>query len=217
MKKVTTFETSDWVLSFMEGLSCPRSVTVAILYRYGQVADIQLLDCQPVHYNSADSYRRAAAATKLLSKITSFDTDLDPEAYACATWLDTEKQCFRSNRRINEILDFGTEYGVPVPDAVDFFDRVKGNVEMLIGSRPPHIVRGCFGPGATLSDKSVRTTVPHKMSTTPTLTASAWVHVPDWMSSKWAAACAARGDSELLEVGGNTYFQVPKNAKTNRM
>lgn len=215
MKNVTTLEVSDWVLSYMEGLSCPRALTVAILYRAGAIGAIQELDCPPSDYIDADHYRRSVSATKLLSKITSLETGLDPAEAGFLKWIDTEHQCFRSNQRINEILDFGTEYGVPVPKAVEFFDRLRANVEALIGKAPPKLVRGVFGPGATLSDKSVRTTVPHKMSSTPTMTPDAWVHVPDWMSEKWAAACAARGDL-ITEVRGNTYFQVKKNAKFHR-
>lgn len=214
MEKVTTLEVSDWVLSYLEGLSCPRALTVAVMYRHGMIADIQLLDCPPVNYLNADHYRRAVAATKLMSKLT-LKTELDPVTTATEAWLAAEKQCFCNNTRLYEMLDFGTDQGVPTPAASSFFDAVRENMVWLIGKCPPRNVQGVFGPGATISDTSARTTVPHKMSSIPTLTASAWVHLPDWMSSRWAAACAARGDS-VSEVCGNVYFQVPKNAVTNR-
>ena len=215
MNKAVIPEVNDWVLSYMEGLRCPRSVTCAIMYRYGMVDELQQLELMPAHYADADTYRRAAAATKLLSKIPFRSETMDPAKTALDTWHSAERQCFVSNQRFYELMDYGTLYGVPCDRGLEFLRRLREEVRRLIGDRPPVVIQGVFGPGATMSDMSVRSTVPHKMSSTPTMTPSAWVHLPAWMTSKWAAACAARGDC-ITEVDGNIYFQVSKNAKTNR-
>lgn len=215
MNKAVIPEVNDWVLSYMEGLRCPRAVTCAIMYRYGMVGELQSLELNTRNYIDADTYRRAAAATKLLSKLPLEAPELNPVKAALDTWFAAEKQCYISNKRFNELLDFGTLNGEPCPRGVEFLQKLRKNVIRLIGDRPPVEIQGVFGPGATMSDKSVRTSVPHKMSTTPTLTPSAWVHLRAWMASRWAAACAARGDC-MMEVRGNVYFQVPKNAKTMR-
>lgn len=183
---------------------------------WGQLVD---LTCDPRHYSSAEDYRAAACATDLLRKIDdpSLIPGLDLEARALEKWLWAEKECFKTNRRLNEIFDFGTLSGSPVEEAIlDFFQGVRKNLLYLVGGGPRNDCEvGRFGPGATVSDKSGRVTVPDKMSSVPTLTSSAMFYLFPWAGTKWGEASARRGD-EVSFVRGNHFFTVPKSATSRR-
>lgn len=214
--ELLTPEVKELALSYMAGLNCARSLTVAVMLRYGEWEQLLNLECSPGNYCDAESYLRATSATDFLRKVELKVPGIDPEAAALRKWREAEQQCFRTNRRIYEIMDFGTLGGSPVPDwLLGFIAKVRKNLVDLIGEHAPSVFPGRFGPGATVSDPSYRTTVLHKMASTPTLTTSALFFLVPWTGTKWAAACAARGDVSSV-VRGNYFFTVPKTAKVSR-
>ncbi|DAD51085.1 RNA-directed RNA polymerase [ssRNA phage SRR7976299_11] len=202
--------------TLMEGLGTPRALAVAMLLKYGEWDQLTQLSVSPDQYDCPDRYLRDMAATSFLKKMDGLPVDIDLEAATFKQWLWAEKQCFRTNQRFNEISDFGTLNGSPVPEGILLFlDGVKKNLKQLLGENPPQLFDGRFGPGATMSDISGRTTVLHKMSSVPTSTPSALFYLVPWTGTKWAAACAARGDVPET-VRGNAYFTVNKHSRIKR-
>jgi len=201
----------------MEGLDSARSLTVAIMLREGMWDQVVKLTCDPRHYNTAEQYLRAASATDFLRKIQVEIPGIDPEAAAIEKWWEAERTCFVTNRRLNEITDFGTLSGTPVDQRIlDFLQDLKRWFTWLVGDGPPASFDGAFGPGATLSDGARQTSVMHKMSSLPTLTSSAWPYLVPWSGTKWATAVAGRGEDFVRFVDGNKFFTVPKTALTHR-
>jgi len=216
VKSPLTSEMQQVALNLMEGLGSSRSLTIAILMRYGEWDQIVKLQTDPHLYLEAHDYYADTCATDFLRKLECRIDGIDPEAAAVEKWWFAERECFKTNRRLNEIFDFGTLSGVPVRSGIiDFFDDMKKNVRWLLGDRPPESFSGFFGPGATLSDDADCCTVPHKMSSLPTLTSSAIFYLVPWTGTKWAAACAARRE-DFKVVSGNKFFTVPKTALTRR-
>lgn len=215
MVNLFTPEVEEIVLSVMEGLSCPRSLTAAILVRYGLYEELMKLEPIVTDYCDAEDYFRAAQASKFLAKLECRIPGLDPEAVAVEKWWAAERQCFTTNRRLNTLIDFG---GASPDDQrfLAFLSRVRKNVSKLIGDAPPEVMDGVFGPGATVTDKSTRSTIAHKLSLTPSLTHGAWAYLIPWTGTKWAVANTTFCEQNPLFVPGNQYFQVPKNALTNR-
>jgi len=82
MKAPLTPQVKELVLTVMEGLRCPRAVTVALMLRNDMWQDLMNLDLRPDQYSDAASYRRAACATKLLSKLSARVDGLDPQKAA---------------------------------------------------------------------------------------------------------------------------------------
>ncbi len=214
-REFLTPEVQELALSLMAGLNCPRSLMVSILIRSAEWDQLVRLKVDPAHYDSPDRYLRAAGATEFLRKLNRPIEGNDPEQATFDKWLAAEESCFKTNQRLNEIMDFGTLNGDPVHDEIlEFIADFRKNFEWLVGSGPgPH--EGNFGPGATISDKSGYTTVPHKLSSTPSFTPGALYHLVPWTGTKWARACAHRGDV-LRSVRGNTYFTVNKTALVKR-
>jgi len=211
-----TSEMHKVALNLMEGLDSARSLTVAIMLRYEEWDQLVNLSCDPHLYVDAQSYYRDTCATDFLRKVELTIPGIDPEAAAIEKWWAAERKCFETNRRLNEISDFGTLSGVPVRSEIaEFFSDLRENFIWLVGERPPETFDGFFGPGATLSDGVDCCTVPHKMSSLPTLTTSALYYLVPWTGTKWATACAARGEGQQF-VPGNKFFTVPKTALTRR-
>lgn len=204
----------ELVLSYMEGLQCPRAVSVAILVRYEEWDQITSLEAVPSSYVDADSYWRAAAATDLLRKVRGLPTSVDPESEALKKFWASEHQCARSNDRLSPYL-----FGNLFPDADERVLAVlacaRKKIESWIGTRPPAGFNGRFGPGATYSNPSGVCLVPDKLSSEPTFTPASWHYLIDWTSTWWATACAEAGRSPV-QVRGNIYFSVPKTARTER-
>lgn len=212
---ILTDDLQDLALAYMEGLRCPRSVTIAIMLRYGEWDQFRLLETDPLLYCDAQSYIRAASAKAFLSKFDDADpgeTEVREEA-TFQKWSWAEKQCFKTNRFFDKFLDFGRLASVQGSTEELLISLVRKNVEELIGRAPPSTFDGAFGPGATVSDRSGQTTVLHKMSSQPTFTPNALFHLVPWTGTAWARALGA--DSEMREphvVRGNHYFTVPKTS-----
>lgn len=189
MHNFITPEVSEIALSYMDGLACPRALTVAILIRNREWVQLVNLECTPSHYCDPESYFRATCATSFLRKLESTIPGLDPEGATLQKWEEAETQCFHTNRRLFEIMDYGTLYGCPVPDWLSsFIDEARKNLLSLIGYGPNPVFNGKFGPGATMSDPAQRTTVLHKMSSRLTLTSHAYPYLIPWSGTRWAKA-----------------------------
>lgn len=212
-----TSEMLNITLSYMEGLDCARSLTIAILLRHSEWDQILRMKVDPVQYSTHEAYFSAAAANEFLRKLDDPSlTGADLEAEAIEKWLWAEGECFKTNRRFNEIMDFGTLNGSIAPDGIlEFLQDCRKNVVNLIGFGPSSTLLGRLGPGATVSDRSGRTTALHKFSSVPTMTPLAFAWLFPFYGTAWGKASANRGD-KIDWVRGNTFFTVPKNALTRR-
>lgn len=200
-------------LSYMEALSSPRSLTVAILIRYEDWDQLTQLSVDPVHYNSALDFKSAACATGFLKKFNGFKLPIDIEALTLEKWWEAEKQCYRTNERLSPYL-FGSNSEKDNGIAI-FIARLRRKIRSVIGSRPPASIRGRFGPGATMSDSSRQVTILDKMSSVPTLTPLASLYKNLWEDTYWGRLLQERNEP-LSIVPGNGFFLVPKDSRIMR-
>lgn len=214
METVQISTEMDLALSLMEGLRCPRSLTVAILIRHEEWDQLTSLEAVPSHYPTPASFRRAVLATEFLRKFDSFPLKLDLEALAATKWQESERGCFKMNVLLTRFMEGGesplaTEAGAAVLTAI------RKNVRDAIGTSPPTTWEGRFGPGATMSDSSRCSTVPDKLSSAPTFTPNALFHLVPWTGTWWATSVASIGRAPV-SVRGNAYFTVPKTSRSLR-
>jgi len=211
-----TPQVHDIASSLMASLDCPRSLTVAILMRNREWVQLTELTTNPLDYSTPLAYLRAAQATDFLRKYPELETGIDKRAAALQKWRDSETLCFQTNRRLNELDDFGTLMGRPASEQViAFVATTRKFVRRILGAGPGSSLEPRFGPGATISDPSRFTTVPDKITSKPSLTRGADPYVADWSSTAWARAVRHLG-GEITYVRGNKYFTVPKDSKTDR-
>jgi hypothetical protein len=200
------------VLRFFEDLATPRALAAYLLYKSNEWDQLATLRTDPKDYLTADSYWRDAAATSLLRKLEELPTSFDRKAVAEAAFLDSEKSCFRTNLRLLPYLSAGlpdTDKGV-----VSFIERSRKICRRILGPLPT-LNNGRHGPGSTFGDKGLLTTIPDKMSSSPTFTPDAWPFLFEWAGTAWASACANSGKSPS-PVRGNRFTVVPKDCTKGR-
>jgi hypothetical protein len=200
----------------LEELGSARALTVAILLRYKEYAQILSLKTDPRHYDDPERYFLDAQASSLLKKVEGLTLKgIDRRRAALTKWYDGEHQCFLTNERISKFL-YGS-YG-PEDEAIfHYFRKVGKKIESWIGSAPPDLdkIQGKFGPGATFSDRGLLTTVPDKITSTPTLTHGAKWYILPYLQTAWGRN-DLRSRGELSWVRGNRYLTVPKTGLIDR-
>lgn len=192
----------------------PRALTVAMLWKFGEWDQLASLSCDPSHYSNPNDYFRDVVVTDLLRKMEDLPTSFDrPKVAEDNFWL-CEKSCYNANERLSPYL-YGSSDPANEDRILEFFKSVRKNVTLLLGPAPPADLVGRFGPGATFADRGTRTTVPHKMSSRPTLTTNACYYLFPWVGTAWASACATLEMSPLF-VKGNRFTTVPKDCRKDR-
>ncbi len=205
------------LLPILEELATARALTVAIMLRYSDLAGVLSLKTDPRHYDDAERYFRDVQATSLLKKTQGLSVKgVDRRQSALEKWKDGEYQCYRTNERLSKFV-YGAYTSKTDEAIMRFFRLVEKKISSWIGSTPPSLdnIEGRFGPGATFSDRGRLTTVPDKMTSTPTLTRGAFWYLLPYAQSAWGRAeRASRG--KVSWVRGNRYLTVPKTALIDR-
>jgi hypothetical protein len=172
-------------------------------------------------YSTAESYFSDVACVSFLRKYEPLPTGIDRKKVATDAFFEAERTCYRTNQRLLPFV-YGT-YDPTDEATADFISVVRKEVEAIIGSRPPQRrvdlpegrsmrvdFPGRFGPGSTYGDRGGFTTIPDKMSSSPTLTREAWPFLFPWSGTLWGSACASRGETIDI-VRGNRFTTVPKD------
>lgn len=208
-------------LRLYEGLNCPRSVTAAILLRYGEWDALSQLKASPDDYVDADAFFRAYQASDFLRKYPGLPLGVDTGEVAWKAWGEAEAQCYRTNERLSPYCE-GITHPACDERILGFLREIRQEVTYLIGMSPPREIEGRFGPGATVTDPARQCTIPDKLSSSVSYTPDAVYWLVPWSGTSWAkAVCEDRSHQSLSSksfrpVRGNIWFSVPKDATTDR-
>lgn len=205
-------QVKEWAPAYLEGLSCPRALTVLILLRSGEWAQLASLSLNPSDYPTADAYYLAACASELFRKCADFPTSSSRRAeVALENFWVAERQCFRTNRRLYPYVDRTGD----CERISGFIARVRKKIRTWLGPLPRDVF-GRFGPGSTYGDTGAFTTVPDKMSTRPTTTSRDVPFTFRWEESAWARALHYTPRYAQKIVKGNRFTTVPKDSLKDR-
>lgn len=95
-------------LRFFEGLDTPRALTCTLLLQAGEWDQLLALKVDPLTYLdnlwSARKFSRDYAATDFLRKCEGLPTQVDTRAAAVESFWSAEKQCKRTNDRLDVFL-----------------------------------------------------------------------------------------------------------------
>lgn len=186
----------------------------------GRWEDLVRLSADPRSYRDATLYYSDAKCVGLLKKFEGLIPGVDREKTAIDKWWDAERQNYWTNQRLLAYVPMsypGFRPGLVERNEViaAFLAVVRKRVESWIGTAPPALCDGRFGPGATLSDKGQFVTVPDKISSIPTLTPGALGYLFQWGATMWARDASVHGRRPVF-VRGNRFATVPKTALTDR-
>lgn len=206
-------EVSTVALALCDGLSGPRSADIKRCIVERRWDDLISIKINPCDYSSAESYFSDVACVSFLRKYEPLPTTVDRKKVAVDGFFEAELSCYRTNQRLLPFI-FNT-YGKEDEALMDFFHLLRKEVVNIIGDRPPGNPTGRFGPGSTYGDRGRLTTIPDKMSSSPTFTRDAWPFLFPWASTLWGKACASRSGSPT-KVKGNRFTTVPKDCTKDR-
>lgn len=169
-------------------------------------------DIDPQMYCSADAFKRDYAYISFLRKWKGFKIEgVNPTSKALATWWNSEKQCFNTNRRLAIEAATGV-YSV----APDIISDVQRKVSSILGPvNIERIAEQCrFGNGATFDLR--RGSTHAEKSCRPTVTFDAIPVACRILSGDRYLASLVGPLRNLRIVSANRMVMVPKNAKTHR-
>lgn len=202
---------------YFTALNTPRSLTCAILVRYGEWDQLAQLRVDPNHYLDAEAYYLDALATDFLRKFPNMPTKRDRKTVAYSKYIAAEQQCAATNARLTPLLNhfYSDVRDLPIGD---FLQRVRCHVSAVIGRVPSEALNPRFGPGATIEDRGRLTTVCDKMVSTPALTTGALPFLELWKHTAWGRGYLLRyekrGRLKIVDFG--RYTTAPKDALTDR-
>jgi len=158
------------------------------------------LKCDPSDYTDAEAYWQDNLLASFLRK----NSDIEAKSAetlrseAIDNFYKSERQCFQTNRRLYQLRHNFGQTKVDVA-ALEIVSRARKIIQKIVGRRPRtdkrvvsdewgeiplYASRAAFGPGATLSDPSLRCTAPDKLESVPTMTDEVMPLIIDWMSTK---------------------------------
>ena len=202
---------------YFEGLGTPLALGLSLRLKYRAWDEISDVSLDPRNYldRHAASYLKDALAVNFLRKLQQLPTTVDRRASALEKWKQGERDCYRSNERLERYLPEFRASADREAHVEVLLGLARKIVKSWIGNRPDDLAIGRFGPGTTYSDRGRKSTVPDKMSGDPSLTRGAIWYLPQWLSTQWGAAVASR-HGKMSFVPGNRFTTVPKTCKTDR-
>ncbi len=219
--------TGEFLTRVMECLDTPISLSVEILARNGEWAQLVDRKVNPMHYNDAWRFAKDYQAISLVSKFPNFiHKDLNPSEKALAGFQESEAACADSNRRLKAYAISSFDY----PDEVQIaFDLARQRIANVLGPLDLDRVSDLFrwGPGSTSSTRGKHTSPYNKFMASLDVTPNALLMGQCCVSStpSWYRAVLQQHDagelwmlaSAFSVVPGNEVITVPKNAKTDRL
>lgn len=198
------------VLSQLEDLDTPRSLSIWMLLKAGQDESILDLEIDPLWFKDSKSYLEFALPSSLVKKWVGLRVANDPKLVAKQTFFDMEGHCRIANRRIRTDTPKGR-----VGSILDKARKIISDILPEIDARFLDSLGdlGGWGKGVTSSCKGRWLAPYNKLGAAPQATpafltvAKAFIlECPQW----------SRLHSDVEVCPFNTVSFVPKTAKTDR-
>lgn len=215
MRKMLSPQVKRFALDVWQAIGSPLSLRLARAAEGGEWDTIASCKVDPRAYSSAQEYFLDAIAASLLRKNKDLPTSFNRRANALANWKQGEVDCYRTNERLNPYLEGWTHPSFD-PDVGQHIAAIREKIRVVLGRAPAMddlVPR--HGPGATFSDKSVRSTLADKMDNSASLTPNALWFLLDWVGTAWGREALKRSRDPVF-VRGNRFSTAPKDAVKDR-
>jgi len=217
LRVASSEKTPEVILRFLEALDCPRSLTVALLYRNMEHEQLANLLCNPLDYSDVNEFRDAYAATKFLSKFKDLSLNYDLDEAALLKFNKFELQCKQTNIRFKN-LGVDPLFNGPT---VWLHNAVVRKISTILGDFDPSEVfeLADWGPGASTLIKRRYASSANKFQREAGITRDLYDLIPNEILE----ASYPLWYSRLQEIGfpnfqvGNKIITVPKDATANRV
>lgn len=217
------FDWRDVALTALEEIDCPRSLSVAIMLRYGEHIQLASLTFDPFAYGEYVDAVGAFQATELLRKFQGLEgtTGESRKTAAIAKAAEAERQCATTNIRVN-----GWEYGIWANTQCEqAIMLARKKISRVLGSFNMDEWMECcrWGPGTDAMNKRPYVSAYHKFKNELSFTwalrpISAFLLEGSNLWSRWLSGVESPGWFTPLGVleRGNRLTTVLKTALTDR-
>jgi hypothetical protein len=208
---------SGVIQRFLDALDCPRSLTVALLFKYGEHEQLANLECDPLHYSNVEEFRNAYAATKFLSKFKDLSLGYDLDDVAMQKFKKFEDLCKLTNTRFRALERDRKYSGL----AVQLHNAVARKISKILGefSVEEFFESTDWGPGATTLLKARDASATNKFQCETGITRDLYALLPSALLQEvyplWVQHMSGVGFPNFQT--GNKVVTVPKDAQANRV
>lgn len=192
-------------------LGTPVSMLCEERIEAGQYAALQEMRVDPNAYTEAAAYHRDVIAVDFLRKLALPGDAERKYRAAVQAFRDCEARNFKTNRRLFTLIDSASSGDERIDELVA---RWRKEVRKVLG-RLPMGLSPRFSGGATMSDKFGVTTLPDKITSSPTYYGQTTCLLPLWEETAWARSLRERRVSPR-QVRFNAFFTVPKDFEKDR-
>lgn len=217
-KRVERDFTPAVILELLSALDSPRSLTVWLLYKYGEHDQLTKLSCDPNIYDCPSRFRDDYLATSLLSKASFLKTSFNRKGIALEKFFKSEEQCKDTNDRLFPFLS--QFFPEPISELHPLVSRVRSKIRVLLGRFDSSELfdRSDWGPGVSTLLKGAHSVKPnkyqHETGMTQEVYDTVWPFLEESYPLWWHRILSLRDPT--IEVG-NVVTTVPKNSKTDRV
>lgn len=196
---------------YLEALDSPRSLAVWLLFSSGEHGQLSQLEFNPLLYNDSTDASNSLAATKLLSKATFLNLEIDKKATALSKFDESELQCLETNKRIVQ-RNFSCSHTNSV------LTRASYLISDILGDfSAEEFVASCnWGPGATTKIKRRDSNHPIKYEFETHITPTAYEFVKNWFFLAYPTWCKTHAKAGFELTYSSKLITVAKNSKTDR-
>jgi hypothetical protein len=204
------------ILNFLHDLDSPRSLTVWMLYENKEFLQLVNLQCDPLDYNDAESFRLSYVPTEFLSKASFLPLGVSKRDEAFRKFEEFELLCAETNRRFKNLSNQPDYNGLIASQ----LSAVSLKIDKILGdySIEEHLDCCDWGPGVTTLLKGSHVSATNKFHDENGITHDAYdlfaavlsAAYPGWMYHLHTV-------KGISFQRGNTITSVPKNAKTDRI
>lgn len=203
------------VSRIIRAMGTPLAHKAAKLWDKGDYSQVINLKIDPSDYARPGLYKLDAQVLATFRKLEGLPTGVDLEAKAIDTYFACEKKCLQTNQRWVQYSSWFERgfHGDEVDSKLfEHLASVRKLIGDVLGPIPMDLVPR-FSSGSTFYDKGDEITIPHKMSSRPSVTPQCWAVIRDlWFPTAWARAT----DLAPIIVPGNRFTTVPKDSEKNR-
>lgn len=202
--------------SFLQSIDCPRALTVWLLFKYGEHAQLANLGIDPMLYSNAKSFADAYVATSFLSKFKGLTLGSDKEAAAYEKFEKFEQLCRSTNMCFRNLGAHPLFKG----EAVWLHNAIKQKISWILGTFgfEEFFSMPDWGPGASTLIKRVEASSPIKFQCETGITRDLHTFISPLLKAmypSWGIHLEQNGFPQFQV--GNKVITVPKSAAIDRV
>lgn len=221
---------AEFLVHLNEDVRSQTSLKAMNMAESGDWAGVASLSVTPRNYDSAEAYFLDVIPT-CLKKCAELSNEVvvDTKVKTTAKWIEAEKQCYRTNRRLSIYRDYwkkrhdGEVFTVFENGLASHLWGIRKIIRSWIGDRVgfPDLY---FSPGSTATDRGRKSTVAHKLRGCPSTTLELdQAGYPGFIGTKWHHNMVDGRETPAMSVPyspvvipGEVYFTVPKRFDEER-